>query len=232
MPSRAASPSPGDRVETVVAAVSEALADALSLVLPVWCAGCDASGRTLCRACAAVLQSEAATHRTVGGLSVRSALRFEGVAARAIRALKEDGRTSLARPLGALLPPLVRRAGWDDAVLVPLPTSRAAFRRRGYAVPELLARRSGLTSRRMLRAGGSTADQRLLSADERARNVRGTITVRGALPDAPLVLLDDVVTTGATLGEARRALESAGGRVVGAVTVAETPRRFSPAVRQ
>lgn len=201
----------------------EHLADALDLLMPVWCAGCDAPGRPLCEICAAEI---ARPHRhDADGLEVRSVARYEGTAARVVRALKEDGRTGLARPLGALMADLVRQAGWADAVLVPVPPSRAALRRRGYAVPELLARRCEARVRRWLRWRGRALDQRLLGRGERERNVAGAFLAR---PGAgAVVIVDDVMTTGATLRAARNALSAAGRRVVGAVVLADTPLRVS-----
>ena len=163
-----------------------------------------------------------------GGLRVHAAVEFSGVAARAIRAFKEEGRTGLARPLGEAL--AVAAAGAmaaasdvDDLVVVPVPSSRAAFRRRGHHVAELLARRAGLPAARMLRVHAPTADQRLLGRTERAANVSGSMRARGAA-GAAVIVVDDVVTTGATLVEAARSLRAGGARVLGAATVASTTR--------
>lgn len=149
--------------------------------------------------------------------------RYADMTARVIRAFKEDGRTALARPLGALMAELVRDAGWQDAVLVPVPPSRAALRRRGYAVPEMLARRCEARMARWLRPRGDVADQRLLGREERRRNVAGAFTARSRT--GSVVIVDDVMTTGATLRAARDALDGAGLRVVGAVVLADTPLR-------
>jgi predicted amidophosphoribosyltransferase len=203
--------------------VAAALADARALLFPVWCAGCDEPDVSLCAHCRQLLEA-APLRRTVGAsLAVRSAASFDGAIARAVRALKEEGCTELARPFGRALRPLVT----PGAVLVPLPSSRAALRRRGYAVPELLARRTGLPVRALLRATGRAGDQRALGRIERARNVVGSVQARPAAAGErrPVVLVDDVVTTGATLREAARVLLAVGVDVVGAVTVAATPRR-------
>lgn len=210
--------------------VRDALSGALSLLLPVWCAGCDAPDVVLCGECRRTLAAEAAAAgppRTLhGGLRVHAAVEFSGVAARTIRAFKEEGRTALAGPLGAALAvsaAAALTAASDDVVLVPVPSSRAAYRRRGHHIAELLARRAGLPVARMLRVHAPTADQRLLGRTERAANVSGSMRARGAA-GAAVIVVDDVVTTGATLVEAARALRAGGARVLGAATVASTTR--------
>lgn len=204
-------------------AVSRALAEALGVLFPLSCAGCDAPDAVLCEACRAEL-APAPTRRTLPcGLEVRSAVRFEGVPARVMRALKEEGRTALARPFGRALAEI-----WPgtDLVAVPIPTSRASMRTRGFAVPDLLVRRAGHRPVRLLRAQRPADDQRGLGRLERARNVAGTMA---AAPCRGLhvVVIDDVATTGATLSEAARALREAGAVVHGALTAASTPLRVS-----
>ena len=99
------------------------------------------------------------------------------------------------------------------------------MRRRGFRVVELIAARAGLAPQRVLRATGTAADQRGLRSADRERNVRGSMRARTprALEGRRVLLVDDVVTTGATLREAARALAAAGATVVGAATVASTP---------
>lgn len=215
----------------LILAVRAACADALALLLPVSCAGCDEPDVGLCERC--MLALAPAPRRQVipsdgGGLTVWSGLAFEGVPARVLRAIKEDGRTGLAHALAPALAAAVARAGVGGVVLVPLPTSRAAYRRRGFRVPDLLLRRAGWPPTRLLRHARRTGDQRGLGREARRRNVDGSLAVRpGAAQGLRVLLVDDVVTTGATLAEAARALRSAGAEVVGAVTVAATPRHFS-----
>lgn len=205
-----------------------ALADELAaFVLSAACAGCDAVGTLLCDGCRGCLGAAPVHLITPEGMPVVAAFAFEGVAARCIRRLKEDGETLLARPLGAALAEVAEsaRAELPDALLVPVPTGRVAFRRRGYRVPELLMRRAGLPVHRMLAQIRRTEDQRELGLRERRSNVAGSIRVRHARDAGDVLIFDDVVTTGATLDEASRALESAGFRVRGAVALAATPRR-------
>lgn len=206
--------------------VRTACAQALALAFPVECAGCGALDVALCASCRGMLQPHVTARTLADGLEVRSGLAFEAVPARVLRVLKENGRTQLAR---ALAPALKAAARPGEGIVVPVPTSRAAMRRRGYRVAELLARRAGLRPVRALRVMRTVADQRRLSRDERAHNVSGSMRATRRLDGVPVTIVDDVVTTGATLAEAARALRAAGARVRGAVTVAATPRRFENA---
>ncbi len=164
-------------------------------------------------------------------MSVFAALTFESTAASCIRRLKDGGETLLAAPLGRALGAAVDAAvlgvahALQEAAIVPVPTSPTAFRRRGYRVPELLVRRSGSVPHRALVLRGMRGDQRGLDAAERAANVRGTMRARGAGDGERVLIVDDVMTTGATLDEAASALADAGYDVVAAAVLAVTPRR-------
>ncbi|MFI9046816.1 ComF family protein [Streptomyces sp. NPDC053427] len=163
---------------------------------------------------------------------------------------KERGALRLARPLGAALAGAVRRVqtgggavgerrGGGPLVLVPVPSARRSVAGRGHDPVRRIAlaaaadlRRSGAGARVLaaLRQGRAVADQAGLSAPQRLTNVAGALEARGAggrlLAGASVVLVDDLVTTGATLAEAARAIAAAGGRVAGAAVVAASPRAF------
>ena len=204
----------------------EALLDAWALVMPVECAGCGTPDRALCRACAEQIAPLLAARVTPGGIPVTTALRYEGVVRRVVLALKEGHRTdaaaSLARPLAAALRAVAPHPG--SVELVPVPTGTAAYRRRGYDPVVLLLRRAGRAPSPVLRVTRRTAVQKSLGAAERAANLRGAFAARATLAGRRFVLVDDILTTGATLDEAARALSEAGGEVVGAATLAFTPR--------
>ena len=165
------------------------------------------------------------------GLVVHAGIPFDGVAARVLRALKEQGRTGLARSLApALAAALAAAADAPDApsagegwTVVPVPTSRASMRRRGFRVVELIAGRAGVRVTPLLRNVRQTSDQRGLDVAARERNVAASMRARVAT-GLSVILVDDVVTTGATLREAERALRAAGAARVVAATVAATPR--------
>lgn len=195
-----------------------ALLDALAVLFPVDCAGCGAADRSVCAACLASLQQPVIHSRTPGGLPVRSAVRYEGVARSLVLALKEDNRTDVAPTLRRHLAPL------RDPVLtlVAVPPSRQAWRRRGYDPVALLAGRT----LRGLEVARQTSAQKSLTEAERARNRAGSLRARGPLAGLRVVVCDDVMTTGSTLDEAARALRAAGAEVIEAITLAATPRYF------
>lgn len=206
-------------------AVGRALAEAFALLIPVECAGCGAVDAALCEVCRARLAPRVHTLTTPGGLVVCAGLTFDGPVARAMRVLKGDGRVGLARSFA----PALRAAASaldvpPDAVFAPVPTSAEAYRRRGYRVPDLVAARAGLPVGRLLRPARATADQRGLDRSARLGNVLGSMRARSA-GGLRVVVVDDVVTTGATIDEAARAVRAAGGAVVGAAVIAGTPRR-------
>lgn len=219
----------------------------VDLVLPETCAGCGVPGGLLCPACCAPLAMPAQVRwpdPVPPGLPTPwSVARYEGAVRAAVVAAKEHGRTGLAGPLGAALARAVRAAGEvaaDELVLVPAPSRRAAVRARGHDPTLRLARQAAAQLRRsgrpatvapVLRVSGRVVDQAGLDAAGRAANLAGGLAVPTRLVPVVrgrrVVLVDDVVTTGATLAEAARALRAAGADVVAAATVAATARRTS-----
>lgn len=200
------------------------------LVLPTDCVGCGRVGPAVCASCRARLVPDV-TVRTVRGLRVHSALRYEGVVAEAVVAFKNEGRTGLAPPLASALRAAVA-AALEDApgaapLLVPMARTRRSAVERGYDPVRLLLRRAGLPAAGVLQAVGRSRDQLALGRDDRFANVAATVRALPAVAGHRVVLVDDVVTTGATLTEAARAVAEAGGAVVGAATVASTPSRRS-----
>ena len=202
--------------------------DALALLLPVSCAACANPGVALCDGCRAELAPRPRTS-FVGSredpLAVCASLSLHGGAARAVRALKEEGR--LARPLGRAFRAALAHAaiGEEGLLAVAVPSGRNATRHRGYRVVERLVRAAGARPTRGLTWARQAADQRGLGRDAREWNLRGALTARRVGADARVVIVDDVVTTGATILEARRALRAVGAHVVGAAALARTPLR-------
>ena len=227
--------------EPVPVALRGALIDALAVLLPTACASCGTADRAVCERCAAQLVPAPMLHRLDRGgesLPVWSALDYSGVARVLIGALKEKNRTDVAGALAVPLASALRAAcaavgGTRETglELLTFPPSRASSRSRGYdPVPLLLSRVPGAprpaTALRMVR---QPRDQAGLGVDDRQANVAGSLRATGILSGRRFLLVDDVVTTGSTLWEARRAILAAGGGVAGAATLAHTARRH-PAV--
>jgi ComF family protein len=207
--------------------VLTALLDALSIVSPIDCAGCGVADRALCDRCLSELSPDVTRRTLHDGGKVFTALRYEGVVRAVVLALKEDGRTDVARPLGLALGGALAAAWQPGAEFVAVPTGRAAWRRRGYDPVDLLCRRAGIHPARALKPSRATASQKTLGAESRLSNLVESMSSRSSLQGRSFVLVDDVVTTGATLTEAARAVRAAGGEVVGRAALAFTPRLFA-----
>ncbi|MCH8613594.1 ComF family protein [Arsenicicoccus dermatophilus] len=227
------------------------LATALTdLALPRTCAVCGRPAASLCDPCRADLWGwcHAGGPRRVrpdpepAGLPpVVAAGVNDGSLRRALHAYKDEQRRDLRPHLAELLVPALglviteAYAGADDLrtparpVVVPVPTSPAARRRRGDRPLEALvaaaADRVGLPVDRLLATRGPRADQAVLGHRARAANLHATMTLARPEGARPVVLVDDLLTTGATLVEATRALEARGVPVLAAVVVAATRRR-------
>jgi len=231
-------------VNTLLAAAPAAVLDAWAVLMPTDCSGCGAVDRALCAACAAALRP-APVLCTRDDLTIWSALEYRDVAARVLVAFKDGGRTDAAPALAGALRAAVGAALAAAAapiapgaagrppeapvgvLLAGVPSSRRAWRARGFAPVDLLLRRAGLRPVRLLRPGGRVADQVGLGRQARLDNRTGALVAARRLAGQRVLLVDDIVTTGATLLDARRAILLAGGEVIGAATVAET-RRHHP----
>lgn len=238
----------------------------IELVLPVDCAGCGMPGTGWCQGCAASLEtgrSRAVRHPLgqvsdgTGGLvgaEVLTAARYRGPLRSALVAYKDGGRWDLAPILAAALAPVLAEArseldlidpgdghdhGRRPPLVVPIPSRRAATRRRGDRPVELLVRMAMAGSARgpvrALQVARRTRDQSGLGAAERRRNLSGAMRVtprfRRAVFGARCVVVDDIVTTGSTLIEGTRALMDGGARQVIAVALAATPSGSARSVR-
>ena len=202
------------------------------LVLPLECGGCGASSTRWCDTCAQALAVRAdhpvlITPRLEPGVPVFSLGRHAGVRRAAIIAVKEHGRSELARPLGAALGVGLRNlVAWGivetPLTLVPGPTRRSAARRRGGDPVTRMAQVAAPLDTvvvQALRTRAFTRDSVGLSAGARQVNIAGRVRVRRPV-SGEVVLIDDVVTTGATACESVRVLQTAGARVAAVLAVA------------
>lgn len=211
--------------------VREAALDALALLVPTDCAGCGAADRSVCAACrAAVLPQVRSTTVCdgLGPLRVWYALDYAGPAGRMIVGLKDGGRTGVARALAPALQAAVSAALAHAGPGAPLdlaaiPSSRTAFRRRGYRHVPLLLAAAGYRAAPVLSGVRTVQDQASLGVVARAANRSGSMSARRADGRAFLIV-DDILTTGATVLDARRAIHAGGGTAVAAVAIAHTQR--------
>ncbi|MFF2029459.1 ComF family protein [Arthrobacter sp. NPDC058192] len=256
-----------------------AAAELLALALPVDCVCCGAEDSALCGACSRQVraltlrpfraEAQAPALMDMDGsvlLPVVAAGTYRAELAQSLLSFKRHGQPRLAGELaGSLARALHAAAGpAPGLILVPVPTSAAAFRKRGFSPVHLLLRRlirghdieeftlaDALRKTRWregharaVRAGvrnlpgRGTGGQKGLGRGARARRVRGSMRVRAGpwparIQGRTCIIVDDVLTTGATLAEASRALRAAGAVIGGAVVVAATrpPVSADPAAR-
>ncbi|MDP4014996.1 MAG: hypothetical protein U0990_07660 [Candidatus Nanopelagicales bacterium] len=206
--------------------------DVRDLLLPRECVGCGGGELWLCRSCLDSL-NRTPESRWLGGAGERIRLTYaapyEGVAAAAVLAYKERGLRSIADVLAALAVRAARGSGGefgcDPPCVVPVPATWQARLRRGGDTWLRVCRQAfpcagvGDVSP-ALRWAGWVQPQKTLDKDARGRNVRGQLTVKpGWTGPGRVIVADDVVTTGATVLEAARALRLAGWDVEGAAAI-------------
>jgi len=157
---------------------------------------------------------------------------YEGTLRQLVHLFKYDGMRPLARPLGRyLVEALPREAHFD--LIVPLPLHWLKQWQRGFNQADLLARevgrKWGVPVRNVMRRRRATSPQAGLTNAKRRANVRGAFRLAGAggrrLEGMRVLLVDDVVTTGATASACARILKRAGAAHVALLALARTDRR-------
>ncbi|MBT0565693.1 ComF family protein [Williamsia sp. CHRR-6] len=213
----------------------------IDLVVPLRCAGCAVGGTRWCDRCARALLDDPVrlaprVELPVGAWAMGP---YGGPRRSALLELKEHGRTDLTPMFGTLLARgLVALWRWCELpdtttlVLVPAPTRSVAARRRGgdpvTAIARSAAAQLGSSVRvaALLRTSMWARDSAGLSAHDRVLNLAGAVSVRRGVsdlpvgPDCAVVLIDDVLTTGATAAESIATLRSVGVRVDAVVVLA------------
>lgn len=208
------------------AAILRAGAD---LAVPQTCGGCGRPGIRWCRRCAAYLADApvALRPRVDPGVPVWALGRYRGPIRQAVLGVKERDRRDLVDPLGAAVAGgVLSLARWGELPdtpglwLVPAPTRALAARRRGgdhvTAIAEAAARRLGGRVRvaPLLTSAMGTRDSAGLDARARRQNLRGRVRLRRNAPlPSPAsgsILVDDILTTGATAAESVRVLADHG----------------------
>ena len=148
---------------------------------------------------------------------------YEGTLRQAIHKFKFSDRIGLDVALARLLNQGIAEDEHFD-LIVPVPLSRKGLRQRGYNQSLLLARQVGRfrktpVAERLLAKVRETEPQHALSAREREKNLHGAFALRGTVADKRVLLVDDVMTTGATLEACSLVLVGGGAREVRAAVV-------------
>ena len=213
------------------------LAAVLDLALPLECGGCGLPGTRWCAACAAVWrvapdQPHVMAPRIDPGVPVFALGRYAGPRRAAIVAVKERGRRDLAAPLaGALAAGVARLLDWGvlagPVTVVPAPTRALAARRRGgdpvsRIAIAAVAGAPQIAVVRALRTAALVRDSVGLTTTDGERNIAGRVRLTGAAvaPGSEVLLVDDIITTGATARESVRALAAGGTAVTAVLTLA------------
>jgi ComF family protein len=215
-----------------------ATSHALDAALPAACVGCGREGPPLCEACGPALDRrlEAPAGVPIGlpGNLPAPLLQLDwcapcsGTVRSALHAIKYGGEQRLAEPLGAAIARRWARIGVGADVVTHVPVHANRARTRGYDQAELIARAAarhlGLAYAPLLTRERATIAQFDLDRGDRAANVAGAFVADPECAARPVgrwvLLIDDVVTTGATLAACAEALERAGALGTSAITVA------------
>lgn len=211
-----------------------------NLVYPRRCVFCGDfldknSCEDICPDCAGHLPWTGKKCRTRGEFFAEciSPLFYSGEARSAVRRFKFMGKAAYARQMGKMIADCVRengKGGYDAVAWVPVSLRR--LRKRGYCQAKLLARevsaQLGIRSRKLLRKCRHTPPQSSLSGlAARRANISGAFRAakRSRISGRSILLIDDVVTTGATLSECTRILLMAGAREVCCATLCKAVKK-------
>lgn len=203
------------------------------LFLPARCLCCGRAvrpERLFCPGCVPALPKEPLSREFPlpggGSLAVAACFPYEKGFRRTLHRLKFQEERALARPLGLLMAEAASSLGEELDGVTWVPMSPQKLRRRGYNQSELLAKavakELGLPAWDLLEQVRETDTQHNLTRAQRADNVRGAYRAKGATLGKRVLLVDDIVTTGATLRACAQGLYGAGAQKVCAVCAANT----------
>ncbi|MHA7860594.1 ComF family protein [Tessaracoccus sp. Y36] len=200
---------------------------AADLLLGASCPGCQAPGWGLCAGCRALLSDPPELIDRGLDVPLVAACQYRPVLEHVIPRYKDDGALHLGAALGDLLARAVAGLGPPpDAVLVPVPSRPSAVRDRGFDHARRLAARAagrcGLPWRPLLSRSRSGEDQSGLGKLQRSSNLAHSMVAQA--DGAPVVVVDDVATSGASLRESVRALWAAGVPVWGGAVIAQAEK--------
>ena len=193
------------------------------LIFPTRCYGCNALGVSICTTCRREwIPHYYKTH--VSALNVHSALIYTPTASKIILAAKENGLQGADDLLIAAVIHVLDKARLDKGyfTLVPIPSSKQSQRGRGRSfivdLTQTISRQTSIAVNDCLQVVRRVSDQSGLTRAQRISNMHGAFSLKpGSILRGDAIVIDDVVTTGATLREAARALNSQGFQGFGSV---------------
>lgn len=197
------------------------------------CAVCNAETESgvFCHACRS---SELLLEAMPGLLSLDGAVmgyKYDGALKEMLHKLKFEGESKFLQPLAeeaVFLAQAYSESGFD--MVVSVPTDAARRRQRGYDIPEAVFKNAlaqhGVWQPDVLARIEATTPQYGLAPDKRRSNVRGCFKAQGDVRGAKILLVDDILTTGATLDEAAKTLKQAGAKSVYALTLCGSLENF------
>lgn len=157
--------------------------------------------------------------------------KYSGTLKEMLHKLKFEGESKFLQPLAeeaVFLAQAYRESGFD--MVVSVPTDAARRKQRGFDIPESIFAQAlavkGAWQPQVLVRIKETAPQYGLAPDKRRSNVRGCFAVQGDVQNAKILLVDDILTTGATLDEAAKTLKQAGAKSVYALTLCGSLENF------
>lgn len=198
-----------------------AFSELTQLLFPSRCFGCQRLGPSICSECRSSWHPHYYRSK-MDGLTVHSSLLYTPTASKIILAAKESGVKRADDLIIDAISLALQRSKLDLSLsrLVPIPSSKSSQRRRGRSfivdLVQQLSQRTGIEVIDCLELTRKVLDQSGLHRQERATNLAGAFRVSSQVR-GELILVDDVVTTGATLKEAFRAVNSQGFHAIGSV---------------
>ena len=193
------------------------------LIFPTRCYGCNSLGMSICTSCRHEwIPHYYKTH--IDALNVHSAMMYTPTASKIILAAKENGLQGADDLLITAIIHVLNKARLERGyfTLVPIPSSKQSQRRRGrrfiVELTKTISQTTGIGMSDCLKVSRQVSDQSGLTKAQRISNMHEAFSLKpGAILRGDAILIDDVVTTGATLREAARALNSQGSHAFGSV---------------